>query len=211
MKTKMICLISVFWVFLFLNYSFADTLVSTYGDADGFGISATENNAFDWKLLSEKRTEGVTDFFTTRIDLPLQWTHNFILPNHIKITGLGLEIFSGGQGAYGLSQVFFNDQFVGTLTNGEGSGNNYAKKDLFDLSHLLNSIILTGIETIRVETQSSSEEFADNWALDYSKLKIDYIQDTVSAPEPSSSMLFGFGILVFLYVGRCHKAQLVTN
>lgn len=36
-------------------------------------------------------------------------------------------------------------------------------------------------------------------------------QTLLNAPEPSSSMLFGFGILVFLYVGRRNKAQLVTN
>lgn len=180
--------------------AFGATVEDLYGDKDGFGLGKQENEAFDWQDLPDKpqEGEGVTDFFTAINYLPLTWTHTYSLSGVGIFTRATLEIFSGGQGTYGVSKVFLDDCQVGTLTNGDTGNINYAKKDVIDLMPFVH--LLDGNDLIRVETCKSPEGGVDNWVLDYSLLKI--TSEPASVPIPPSIVLLCSGLVGLIALGR---------
>lgn len=169
----------------------ASATVSQIGDADGFGIGATNGTSFNWAAVGAGDGNGTDAWqFGTQ-----SYTHNYAMP--VGATFASLEVFTGGQGLNGLTSVFLNDTLIGTLTDGDnaGPGYNYAWKDTFNLTPYLG--LLTGHDTVKFQTV----EGGDGWVLDYSKL-------TVSAvPEPSSYAMLALGLGGLAAVARRRKQR----
>ncbi len=113
---------------------------------------------------------------------------------------MSLEIMTYGQGYRGASSVYFDGIFVGSLTDGDNSGEdnnpdvNIAWIDTFDLMSF--GISLDGVSTITIDTAST----IDWWYVDYSELTI---TGTVApVPESSTALLFGIGLLSLAGFGR---------
>lgn len=180
------------------------------GDKDGFGLNVLEGQVVIFDMNYGLAAGQITDGWTNRGILPhFSWEHDFIIGEEFTITDAYLEIFTGGQGFYGLSRLLLDGEEIGYLTDGESGGQNYARLDTFDLSSNLN-LLEDGHVLIRVETQYAkggytvSNQPADNWILDYSQLTIHGVSCTAPTPvpEPSSILLMGIGIIGLAGIGR---------
>ena len=174
----------------------ATVVTSLYGDKDGFGIGATDGAAFVWTAVGSPDAGTITD---TWVHGGQTWSHTYDLGGLSAVTGATLEIFTGGQGWFGVSSLFVDNTFVGFLTDGDGNdggdGQNTAHLDIFDLTPFLG--LLNGAETIRVETALGG----DGWVVDYSELTVE--GDVM--PEPTTLGLLGFGLAALAARARRRK------
>jgi hypothetical protein len=181
----------IFFGLLLLSIStsgFAAIITDLVGDMDGFGIGATHGSSFDWQSVGPGDGDG-TDVWSSS-DLTLY--HNYDLTGLGPITSVSLEVFTGGQGYYGLSSIYLNDQLLGTLTDGDtwdtygGEGQNIAWLDVFDLSSYIP--LFTGSNSVTIDVNSG-----DGWVMDYSRLIIETAENT-NVPEPGTLALLGLGL-----------------
>ncbi|MEW6221086.1 MAG: hypothetical protein AB1634_16350 [Thermodesulfobacteriota bacterium] len=173
----------------------AGTITDWYGDDDGFGRGVLADDSFAWRdVIQEPDDAPGTDRFSSRIWTVPSWTHDLGWDGSGTLTGASLEIFSGGQGAYGPSEVLVNGLAIGSLTDGEIGGTNYARLDAFDL---LPYIGLFGDSlTVSVRTAGSPCGWQDNWVLDYSRLTLSFETGPAHAvPLPASLVLLSSGLL----------------
>ncbi|UZE96703.1 PEP-CTERM sorting domain-containing protein [Alkalimarinus alittae] len=166
----------------------ATVIVDQIGDADGFGIGATHGASFDWSAVSSSGDGDGTDSWITG-DTTI--SHTYDVSGLGTITSASLEIFSGGQGLYGLTSLSIDGTFIGYLTDGDdaGPGYNYAWLDVFDLSSY--SSLLDGANELTIDVYRDG---GDGWTLDYSKLTISDEGAASAVPEPASLALFGLGL-----------------
>jgi len=180
-------------IFLFISCGplAAATITNLYGDRDGFGIGTQVGKNFSWSDIqgsSGTYSQFPTDEWSNRSILGLGWTHAYSLNDLGLPTSATLEIFTGGQGDFGPSQLYLDGQWVGFITS---DGGNIARRHVLDLSNVLD--LLDGSDTFRLVTATNSEDKADNWVLDYSLLTIS--DDVSCVPLPSSLLLLAGGCL----------------
>ena len=177
----------------------AGTIEVMYGDMDNFGIgdALSSDGSFNYRDVISSGDEGVTDFFTYASSLPLEWSFAYNLPMDVIITKAYLEIVSGGQGQNGPSKVWYQDHYIGELTDGEINGKNYLKKDVLNIDPVFFPDF-DGGELFKVITAPTVNDGFDNWVLDYSKLTIKYETNKIPTPEPKTILMLGLGICFFL-------------
>ncbi len=184
-------------IFLFVSCGplAASTITDLYGDRDGFGIDVHEGEWFNFQKIqgsSGEYSQFPTDEWSTRgiLELGLGWTHTYSLDDFGPLTFASLEIFTGGQGDYGPSQLYLGTTFVGTITS---DGGTFAHRHVLDLSPYLD--LLDGSDTFKLVTALSSDGWVDNWVLDYSALTVSDSASVSSVPLPSSLLLLAGGCL----------------
>jgi hypothetical protein len=106
------------------------------------------------------------------------------------LTSASLEIFTGGQGDYGISQLYLDEHLVGSIASDNG---NVARRHTLDLSSYL--YLLDGSDTFKLVTALNPDGRADNWVLDYSALTVSDSANVSSVPLPSSLLLLTGGCL----------------
>jgi len=191
MKIRSIILAIIF-LFVTCGVLSAATITNLYGDRDGFGKGIQENESFDSSNIYQSwgvYSQFPTDEWSNRSILGLSWTHSYSLDGLGTLTSACLEIFTGGQGDFGLSQLYLDDQLVGSITS---DGGNIARRHTLDLSPYLD--LFDGSDTFKLVTAFSQENWADNWVLDYSALTVSDDR-TCCVPLPSSLLLLAGGCL----------------
>ena len=186
-------ILTVIFLFISCGPLTAATITSPYGDQDGFGIGVQANEPFDWLLIDQQGPEDsdplYTDQWTDKGILPLSWTHTYSLDGLGQLTSACLEIFTGGQGDFGDSQLYLDNLLVGSISS---DGGTIARRHTLDLSSYL--YLLDGSDTFKLVTALRSDGQADNWVLDYSALSISDDR-TCCVPLPSSLLLLAGGCL----------------
>ena len=126
------------------------------------------------------------------------WSHTYNLSGLGAIDSVLLEIFSYGQGWHGISDVYFDNVLVGQLTDGDNSGafldTNFARLDTFNLTSFGSFV---GVNSIRIDTANPNN---DQWAIDYSELRI--TTKPSSVPEPETLALIGLGLAGLTFARR---------
>ncbi len=194
MKLFKLFLCSLVLIFGLSGPASALVISDMHGDADGFGLGVVDGEEFDWYAVNfEPDDVGFTDRWVYGDQT---WSHSYDISGLGTITSATLEVFTGGQGWYGLTQIYIDGVLVGDLTDGdftEGSGRyeaypNIARLDTFDLMPYIAAI--DGAETLTVATIRSG----DGWVLDYSKITLSD-DGSQSVPEPSALLLLGPGLV----------------
>jgi PEP-CTERM motif-containing protein len=159
-------------------------IVDLYGDKDGFGIGVLDGEEF---LRSDITGVSDGDLTDEWINGTQPWSHTYDFSSlDGPVVEASIEIFHGGDGSQGPSEVSINGVFVGFLTDVENGGHDYAALDTFNLtSDAIET--LTGNDTITVQTY-----FLDGWVLDYFELTV------TSIPDPATVLLLGLGGLGLL-------------
>ena len=190
--------------FLLLTFTItgpAAVIVDLYGDKDSFGLGTTlvDGDTFNIGLipLVNNSDDPCTDVLLNRIgsgltcNTPLgttSYTHTYDLTGLGSIVSASIELFSGGAGQLGPTNVYADGNLIGTLSNGNtGTTTVTAQLDVFDLSAF--AAALNGATLLQITTGY----LLDAWVLDYSELTI----VTADLPEPSLLSLLGLGLLGF--------------
>lgn len=188
MKTHLFSLVAATVAASLATSAFA--VESQIGDQDGFGIGVVDGQGFSYSDVGSGDGDGTDVWqFSTQ-----SYVFDYSLPAGALTASL--EVFTGGQGLNGLTSVFINSQFVGTLTDGDdvGPSYNYAWKDTFDLTPFAG--LLTGHDTLRFQTAQSG----DGWVLDYAKLTV------TAVPEPATYGMVLAGLAAVGVFARRRKA-----
>jgi hypothetical protein len=141
------------------------TVVSLYGDKDGFDSGPTDPPNTDVWLYGEQ-----------------YWTHTYDISDLGTIKGASLEVFANGIGMTGsAAPIFLNGKFLGNLKPGENPGvGNISQESTFDLMPFVTEI--NGSTTFTIWTLSS-----DGWMLDYGQLTISDVPKPVLEPVDKMS------------------------
>lgn len=139
----------------------ATSVVSLYGDKDGFVSDSTDPPNTDIWMYGEK-----------------YWTHTYDISSLGTIKSASLEVFARGIGMNGsAAPIFLNGKCLGNLKPGENPGvGDISQLSTFDLMPFVSE--LNGSTTFTIWTVTG-----DGWMLDYSQLTI---SDT-SQPIPESA------------------------
>lgn len=173
----------------------AGIVESRFGATDGLGIGLTSGGTFEFFDLINPQPDGTNEWVEGSFTAQLSASWNGTL------TGASLEIFSGGWGFGGDASVYLNNQFVGSVTNGDGEQTglfvNTAWLDSYDLASLLAQI--GNDNTIEIRTLDAG----DFGSLGYIKLTLQ-TQDAAgnTVPEPASIALAGVALAGVLLTRR---------
>ena len=165
----------------------ASPVVSLVGDKDGLGLGLSSGDGFFFTdvVLGSPDGDGTDEWLASGP------TFQHLSSWSGTLTGASLAIFSGGWGFGAQAQVYFNNRFVGLLTNGDDTGpaGNSAFLDVFDLTPFLSTV--TGNDRIEIRTATD-----DYGAIDYSQLTLQVAGDVngLPLPEPASLALVALGL-----------------
>lgn len=172
----------------------AATVETRFGALDGLGIGLSSGGSFEFEDLVNPQADGTNDWvfggFTAQ--LGASWSGS--------LTGASLQVFSGGWGLGGNAGIYLNNQQVGELTNGDGTGSgagvNQAWLDSFDLAAFLG---LIGTDNT-LEIRAADPE--DGGSLGFFKLTLTTQDAGNTVPEPASIALAGVALAGALLTRR---------
>jgi hypothetical protein len=214
MERKMKRLLKTLTGLMFLGFSItgsAAVIVDLYGDKDSFGLgtSLTSGDTFNIAAIPAINTvdAACTDVLLNNpgtllpCNTPLgttAFTHTYDLTGLGPIITASLELFTGGAGLFGPTQIYADGNLLGSLTPGEtGTSTVIARLDIFDLTMF--AAALTGATQLQITTTF----VLDTWVLDYSELTL----VTADVPEPSVLSLLGLGLIG---LGFARRKKLTT-
>ncbi len=185
----------------------AITITDLYGDKDGFGLGITNGYTQPtWPAPNIVQDDAADTGTITDMKLwsDQTWSHTYDISEFTTIASASLEIMTYAQGYKGTTNLYLDDQLVGSLTDGDNTwedsspNENQAWIDIFDL--LPSSYSLDGASTLRIDVTRSD----DWWYLDYSELTITGEKGGRAAPvpEPSTMVLLGCGLMGLGGLGR---------
>jgi hypothetical protein len=180
----------------------AGEVTSTFGTQDAFGfvtgpVSSQEFSTFS--LFDCGSTGGLADCVSFET---FTFFHSYTPAG--TATQATLELFTAGWGLYAQAEVWVNDVFVGSLTDGEDdTGTETAWLNTFDLTPLLASINLTGDDRVQIRVATGNDPLVfDGGALDYSILRVLSGSAGGSVPLPATPALLLAGLAALALVRR---------
>lgn len=189
----------------------AGVVSSMVGENNAFGITDLDGNAvtladgadFDnlavgvaFDANGELAAAGnATDLLYAGV---VELAFSYALP--ADMASARIRMFTAGWGLNGQARVYFNNQYLGLLTDGDGRsldpfGTETANLDFF----AVNLAWLTGNDTLRIEVAQApfgaGPDFIDLGAVDYAALDITTLDTGGSVPEPASLALTVLGLV----------------
>ncbi|MFN9745949.1 MAG: PEP-CTERM sorting domain-containing protein [Betaproteobacteria bacterium] len=179
----------------------ADVVTSTFGTQDAFGfvtgpVSGQEFSTFN--LFDCGSTGGLADCVSFET---FTFIHSYTPAG--TATQATLQLFTAGWGLYAPAEVWVNDVFVGSLTDGEdNTGTETAWLDTFDLTPYLASINLTGNDRVQIRVATGDPLVLDGGGLDYSILRVLSGSTGGAVPVPTTPALLLAGLAALALVRR---------